>query len=104
MDSLSRDLIKAFLHPDRSKRLGNLIGGPQDVLDHPWFRGVDWDALERREIRAPIVPHISASDDSRHYSHLPLPPLEDIPGLFREERPPPLYQRFDPISYQFLEF
>ena len=51
MDRLSRDIIKAFLHPDRSKRLGNLIGGAQDVLDHPWFRGVDWDALERREIR-----------------------------------------------------
>lgn len=50
MDRLSRELIKAFLHPDRTKRLGNLIRGPQDVLDHPWFRGVDWDALERREI------------------------------------------------------
>jgi protein kinase A len=50
MDRLSRDLIRAFLHPDRTKRLGNLIGGSQDVLDHPWFRGVDWDALERCEI------------------------------------------------------
>jgi len=51
MDRLSRDLIKAFLNPDRSKRLGNMIGGPQDILDHPWFRGVDWEALGRREIR-----------------------------------------------------
>lgn len=51
MDRLTKDIIKAFLHPDRTKRLGNLGGGPQDVLEHPWFRGVDWDALERREIR-----------------------------------------------------
>jgi serine/threonine protein kinase len=50
MDRLSRDIIRAFLHPDRTKRLGNMIGGAQDVLDHPWFRGVDWDALERCEI------------------------------------------------------
>ncbi|THG98222.1 hypothetical protein EW145_g7462 [Phellinidium pouzarii] len=57
MDPLSRELIKAFLHPDRSKRLGNMIGGPQDVLDHPWFRGVDWTALERREIKATSIPH-----------------------------------------------
>ena len=35
VDPLSKDIIKAFLHPDRSKRLGNLIGGSQDVLDHP---------------------------------------------------------------------
>ena len=51
MDRLSKELVKAFLHPDRTKRLGNLIGGSQDVLEHPWFRGVDWDALERKEIR-----------------------------------------------------
>jgi len=51
MDRLSKELIRAFLHPDRTKRLGNLIGGSKDVLDHPWFSGVDWDALERKEIR-----------------------------------------------------
>jgi serine/threonine protein kinase len=51
MDPLTRELIRAFLEPDKSKRLGNLNGEAQDVLDHPWFRGVDWDALERREIR-----------------------------------------------------
>ncbi|EKM55629.1 uncharacterized protein PHACADRAFT_256376 [Phanerochaete carnosa HHB-10118-sp] len=104
MDRLSRDIIKAFLHPDRSKRLGNLIGGAQDVLDHPWFRGVDWDALERREIRAPIIPHVSSLEDTRHFSRLPLPPAEEIPGLIREERPRGLTQRFDPVEYQFLEF
>ncbi|KAH8108148.1 cAMP dependent protein kinase [Cristinia sonorae] len=104
MDRLSKDLIKAFLHPDRSQRLGNLIGGSQDVLDHPWFRGVDWDALERREIRAPIIPQVASVDDTRHFSRLPLPLADEIPGLIREEQPPALQQQFDPISYQFMEF
>ncbi|TRM62729.1 putative cyclic AMP-dependent protein kinase catalytic subunit [Schizophyllum amplum] len=104
MDPLSRTLVRAFLNPDRTKRLGNMIGGPQDVLDHPWFRGVDWDALERREILAPIIPHTSSSDDTRHFLRLPLPPKEDMPGLYNEEQPPALEQRFDPTAYQFLEF
>jgi len=81
IDPLSREIVRAFLHPDRSRRLGNLIGGPDDVLSHPWFRGVDWEALERREIRAPIIPQVSTSDDTRHFSDLPLPPARDIPGL-----------------------
>ena len=51
MDPLSRNLIRGFLNPDRTQRLGNLLAGADDVLDHPWFRGVDWGALERREIR-----------------------------------------------------
>jgi len=104
MDRLSRDLIKAFLNPDRTKRLGNMNGGPQDILDHPWFRGVDWDALERREINAPIIPRTSSVDDTRHFLHLPLPPSEEIPGLTGQERNSTFQQRFDPIAYQFLEF
>nr|AIO05495.1 protein kinase A2 [Hypsizygus marmoreus] len=104
MDHLSRVLIRAFLTPDRTQRLGNMFGGPQDILDHPWFRGVVWEALERREINAPIIPHTSSVDDTRHFLHLPLPPPEEIPGLIREEQPLALHQRFDPIAYQFLEF
>ncbi|KAK7693302.1 hypothetical protein QCA50_002869 [Cerrena zonata] len=102
MDRYSRDIINAFLHPDRSKRLGNMIGGAQDVLDHPWFRGVDWDALERREIRAPIIPQVTSIDDTRNFSRLPLPPAEDIPGLIREEQSP--YHQFDTTAQQFHEF
>ncbi|TFK25075.1 AGC/PKA protein kinase [Coprinopsis marcescibilis] len=104
IDRLSRDLIKAFLNPDRTKRLGNMQGGPQDILDHPWFRGVDWDALERREINAPIIPRTSSVDDTRHFLRLPPPTTDEIPGLMGEEQPPALHQRFDPINYQFLEF
>ncbi|KAI0317286.1 kinase-like domain-containing protein [Amylostereum chailletii] len=104
MDPLSRELIQGFLHPDRSKRLGNLTAGTRDVLEHPWFRGVDWEALERREIRAPIVPHVSSVEDTRYFTRLPLPPAEDVPGLVREEQPPSLNQRFDVIGFQFGEF
>jgi len=123
MDKLSKDLIKSFLNPDRTKRLGNMIGGPQDILEHPWFRGVDWEALERREIhvsvflilyhaptcltidnQAPIIPRTSSIDDTRHFLHLPLPSPDEIPGLSGRERDYTFQQRFDPISYQFLEF
>lgn len=104
MDPLSKSLVKAFLNPDRTQRLGNMIGGPQDILDHSWFRGVDWDALERREINAPIVPMTSSGDDTRHFMAQPLPPPDEMPGLLREEAPATIFERFDPINYQFLEF
>jgi hypothetical protein len=55
MDPLSRNLIRGFLNPDRTQRLGYLLAGADDVLDHPWFRGVDWGALERREIRVSLL-------------------------------------------------
>ena len=55
-------------------------------------------------LQAPIIPHTSSVDDTRHFLHLPLPPAEEMPGLVREEVPPAVYQRFDPMAYHFLEF
>ncbi|KAI0035766.1 cAMP dependent protein kinase [Vararia minispora EC-137] len=108
MDPLSRELIRGFLNPDRSKRLGNLTAGAEDVLQHPWFRGVDWAALERREIRAPIVPHVAAPDDTRYFARLPLPPSLDIPGLVAgdhaETSSKRLSSSFNVIDFQFADF
>jgi protein kinase A len=58
VDPYAKDLIRRLLTVDRSKRLGNLRGGAMDVMMHPWFGGVDWGALERKGIRAPIVPPV----------------------------------------------
>lgn len=51
IDFVAKDLIKRLLTADLSKRLGNLKGGAMDVKNHRWFEGVDWDAVERKEIR-----------------------------------------------------
>lgn len=59
IDPCTKDLIRRLLTPDRSKRLGNLRGGAMDVMMHPWFSGVDWRSLEKRQIRAPIIPRLS---------------------------------------------
>jgi len=108
IDPLSRDLIRAFLHPDRTKRLGNLIGGSEDVLNHPWFRGVNWTALEAREIQAPILPQVTFSGDTRNFSNLPPPNPADIPGLVGDTAPPSPAtaneELYDPYADQFLDF
>ncbi|KAG9090992.1 serine/threonine protein kinase, AGC [Ceratobasidium sp. 392] len=103
LDRGSKELIQEFLQPDRSRRLGNLGGGVEDVLLHPWFRGVDWGALERGEIRAPLIPQVSSAGDTRNFSNLPLPHSADIPGLIPSAMPPP-QERFDPYAYSFTEF
>ena len=59
IDPYGKDLIRGLLTTDRSKRLGNLRGGAKDVMEHPWFAGVDWESLERKEIGAPIVPRVA---------------------------------------------
>ncbi|GAA5831550.1 hypothetical protein JCM11251_000745 [Rhodosporidiobolus azoricus] len=83
VDPLAKDLIRRLLTADLSKRLGNLKGGAQDVKTHPWFEGVDWAAVERKEIRAPIIPHTSIPGDCSNFERFPQTSIETMPGVLR---------------------
>uniref|UniRef100_A0A6B2LAD0 Protein kinase domain-containing protein n=1 Tax=Arcella intermedia TaxID=1963864 RepID=A0A6B2LAD0_9EUKA len=48
-----KDLVSKLLTSAKARRLGNLRGGSQDVKSHPFFNGVDWEGLEKKQIRPP---------------------------------------------------
>lgn len=58
------DIIDKLLVKDPTRRLGSLARGECDILEHPWFDGMDRQALLRRELQAPWVPHISDPFDT----------------------------------------
>ncbi|CAG8433432.1 1776_t:CDS:10 [Diversispora eburnea] len=76
-DSNAKDLIKRLLTADRSKRLGNLRGGSEDVKKHKWFRGVDWQGLHDRRIQAPIIPPYQHPGDTGNFEKYPEPTDDD---------------------------
>jgi len=63
----ARDLIKKLLQADLTKRYGNLKGGARDIKMHPWFAGVDWGAMIRRETKPPIKPAVKSDDDTSNF-------------------------------------
>jgi hypothetical protein len=52
------------------RRLGNGRFGMDPLLNHPWFRGIDWDKLEKHQIKAPFIPKILAEDDIRNFDEV----------------------------------
>jgi len=52
-------MIKQFLNRDPTQRLQE----PIHIRQHPWFRDIDWDKLERLEISPPFVPNVKSADD-----------------------------------------
>ena len=70
-----RDLIRSLLHKNPVKRLGNLNGGAEDVKNHPWFKGFDWEALKKRKTEVPYVPYIESEDDTSNFDEIPLTEL-----------------------------
>jgi len=61
---------------DRTKRLGNLRDGTSDVKKHRFFKGIDWEALARKQVVAPIIPDVDHDGDTSHFED-----YEDEPGF-----------------------
>lgn len=47
-----------LLEKDTTKRLGTPECPAGDVSDQPFFRPIDWFALERRELEPPFKPRV----------------------------------------------
>jgi len=60
---LLKDLISKLLEKDKTKRLGKLRGGTQDVKNHPFFAGLNWEAIIRGLSIAPIRPPIFGDNE-----------------------------------------
>ena len=41
-------------------RLGNLKAGTDDIKNHKWFQGFDFDLLLKRQMKAPWIPKVSS--------------------------------------------
>lgn len=80
VDQHARDFIKKLLVCERSKRLGNLKGGAVDVKKHRWLRGVDWDLVEAREMKPPIIPRISHEGDTHNFESYQETDLRRVPA------------------------
>lgn len=48
-----------------------MSGGARRVREHPFFRGVDWDAVLARRHRGPIVPPVRFPGDAQCFDVYP---------------------------------
>ncbi|CAO0792052.1 unnamed protein product [Mucor circinelloides] len=91
-DPNAKDLLKHLLTSDLSRRYGNLKNGADDIKNHPWFQGVDFDRVANRQIRAPYIPQIRGDGDASHFDRYP--ETNEQYGLPAE----------DPYREKFLDF
>ncbi|KAL0237793.1 hypothetical protein GEMRC1_012267 [Eukaryota sp. GEM-RC1] len=69
VDPVTRDLIKRLLTQDKSRRLGNLRNGVRDIMNHKFFRGIDWNAVITKTIPAPILPRVTGPGDDHLFEN-----------------------------------
>ena len=67
INEAARDLIKNLLIVDPTQRLGNGENGSENVKNHKFFNGINWNDAWNRKIRPPFVPKLSNETDLRYF-------------------------------------
>ncbi|XP_070319885.1 cAMP-dependent protein kinase catalytic subunit PRKX isoform X3 [Odocoileus virginianus] len=80
-----KDLIRKLLVTDRTRRLGNMKNGAEDVKQHRWFRLVDWGAVPERKLKPPIVPKLCGEDDTSNFEAYPENDWASAPPVSQKE-------------------
>jgi len=55
----TQSIILSFLERDPAKRLAT----PEKIKAHPYFSAIEWERLEKREVRPPFVPDVKDKTD-----------------------------------------
>ncbi|VEN50997.1 unnamed protein product [Callosobruchus maculatus] len=62
-------ILKGFMTKNPSKRLGCVTahGGEAAIQTHPFFKDMDWTALEQRKVKPPFRPRIKSRKDVTNF-------------------------------------
>lgn len=63
----AQNLIRRLCRTNPSERIGNLKGGVNEIKNHRWFAGFDWDGLRSQQLEPPHIPDIVNSVDLRNF-------------------------------------
>ncbi|GAM22973.1 hypothetical protein SAMD00019534_061480 [Acytostelium subglobosum LB1] len=70
----AKSFLESLLTRDVDRRLGSNGGG--EVMNHPWFKSINWEMLDRKEIEVHFKPKVKSEGD-----------ISQIDPLFTQERP-----------------
>uniref|UniRef100_A0A3P9LDR7 Ribosomal protein S6 kinase n=1 Tax=Oryzias latipes TaxID=8090 RepID=A0A3P9LDR7_ORYLA len=66
--SVAQDLLKKLLVKDPHKRLGSGPRGAEDIKAHPFFKGLNWEDLAKKQVVAPFKPELKNELDVGNFS------------------------------------
>lgn len=81
IDLVAKDLIRKLLATDRTKRLGTMKNGAEDVKRHKWFKSIDWAIVSQKKLQPPIVPKVAHEGDTKNFDKYDEEGWRDVPSV-----------------------
>ena len=63
----AKDLIEKLLVVDPQKRLGQGPNGSEEIKNHAFFKGVNWNDALKKKIKPPFIPKLKNDTDLRYF-------------------------------------
>jgi serine/threonine protein kinase len=67
MSTEAMDLLTRLLERDPKKRLGSGPTEWQEIKNHPFFDGIDWEQLYNKSIKPPFIPNVKGELDTSFF-------------------------------------
>nr|ADZ96017.1 aPKC kinase polarity protein long isoform 1 [Paracentrotus lividus] len=82
-------VLKGFLNKNPIERLGcHPQTGFGDITGHPFFKTIDWERIESRQVTPPYKPHLQSDRDLEHFdpqfTEEPIQLTPDDPGVLSQ--------------------
>lgn len=61
------DFLLGLLQKVPANRLGCREEGAEELKKHPWFKDIDWDKLQEKQIKPPVVPNVRSAMDTQNF-------------------------------------
>lgn len=96
----AQNILKAFLKKDPAERLGcDPNRGFSDIKQNEFFRGIDWEQLERRQVQPPYTPPTESERDLAHFD----PDFTQQPVCFTPDNQD-LISKLDQSEFEGFEY
>lgn len=67
LSTKAKDLLEELLEKNPDKRLGSQNDDGSDIINHPWFRNINWDTLLHKGYKPPFIPIIRSELDVSNF-------------------------------------
>lgn len=77
MFEVEMHLLKRLMHKNPDMRIGAGVKDGKEVMEHAFFRDIDWIAVEQRRYVAPFTPRLDSTEDVQYFDKefVEMPPV-----------------------------